>query len=50
MVIRQLGAFGSLAQRLVQGVHPASCVSRLGEPEQAAFSLFDNIRRAALML
>jgi hypothetical protein len=50
MVIRQLGAFGSLGQRIVQCLHPASCVSRLGEPEQADFSLFDNVRRAALML
>jgi hypothetical protein len=50
VVERQLGAFGSPAQRLVQGLHPAPSVSCLGELEQTAFGLFDNIRRASLML
>jgi len=40
MVKRQLGACGSLAQRLVQGLDPAPGVSCLGEPEQTAFGLF----------
>ena len=50
MVKRQLGAFGSLAQRLIQGLHSAPGVSRLGEPEQTAFGLLDDGHGAVLML
>jgi hypothetical protein len=50
MVKRQLGAFGSLAQRLVQCLHPAPCISALGEPEQTAFGLLDDSHGAVLML
>jgi hypothetical protein len=50
MIKRQLGAFGSLAQRLVQCLYPAPGVSCFRKPEETAFGLFNNIRSAALML
>jgi hypothetical protein len=49
-VERQLGAFSGLVQRLVQGLHPALCVSRLGKPEQTAFGLLDDRHGAVLLL
>ena len=50
MVERQLGAFGSLAQGIIQCLLPAPGVSRLGEPEQAAFGLLDDGHGAVFML
>jgi hypothetical protein len=50
MVERRLGAFGSLAQGIVQCLLPAPGVSRPGEPEQAAFGLLDDGHGAVFML
>jgi hypothetical protein len=50
MVERQLGACCGLAQRLVQGLHPAPGISRLGELEQATFGLLDDGHGTALMV